>query len=100
MHLNVIFCKYKCKNKKILTNHKTKNLGDQKKSFICETRFSTAETLKIHEDMHTDYETFDSLKRLCDSVTNQLHVNVVLLAAGAAVFSSLHRVKAAGLYDI
>ena len=71
MHLKCDFCEYKCKKKKTLTKHKTKNHGDQNKCFICDTRFYTAETLKTHEDMHTDDEMFDSLNRLCDSVTNQ-----------------------------
>ena len=70
-HLKCDFCKYKCKNKKILTKHLDSNHGDHNKCFICETRFSTAETLKTHVDMHTDDEMFDSLNRLCDSVTKQ-----------------------------
>ena len=70
-HLKCDFCEYKCKIKKILTKHLDSNHGDHNKCFICETRFSTAETLKTHKDMHTDDKMFDSLNRLCDSVTNQ-----------------------------
>ena len=67
-HFKCDFCEYKCKNNKILPKHLDSN---HSKCFICETRFSTAETLKTHKDMHADVEMFDSLNRLCDSVTNQ-----------------------------
>jgi hypothetical protein len=64
-------CEYKCKNKNTLTKHLDLKHGGHKQCFICETRFFTDETLKTHEDMHTDDEMLDSLRRLCDSVTNQ-----------------------------
>ena len=60
-------CQYKCKNKNTLTKHLDLKHGGHKQCFICETRFSSDETLKKHEDD----EMLDSLRRLCDSVTNQ-----------------------------
>ena len=64
-------CEYKFKNKNTLTKHLDLKHGGHKQCFICETRFCTDETLKTHEDMHTDDEMLDSLRRLCESVTNQ-----------------------------
>ena len=67
--LSCALCKYKCKNKNILEKHMDSKHDGYKQCYMCESIFPSAETLKTHEDMHTDDEMFAALQRICDNAT-------------------------------
>ena len=54
--LSCDLCNYRCENKNILTKHIDSKHEAHKKCYICEAIFLSAETLKTHEDEHTEDE--------------------------------------------
>ena len=70
MKLSCDFCKYKCKDKIILTKHMDSKHDGYKECYMCESNFLSATSLKTHQDtVHTDDEMFAALERICENAT-------------------------------
>ena len=67
--LSCALCKYMCKNQNILAKHMDSKHDGYNQCYMCESIFPSAETLKIHEDMHTEDEMFAALQKICDKAT-------------------------------
>ena len=73
MKLSCDLCKYRCKDKIILTNHMDSKHDGYKECYMCEHNFLCATTLKIHQDtVHTDDEMFAALERICENATGNM----------------------------